>query len=251
MTPTPKKTRASTKNLVPEIFTVFGKKYGVEPKAVHSLLAETAFRQLYERVISEAEMVALLVVAMTYNLNPFTREIYALFDERERVVPVVGVDGWLRIINAQPDFDGMEFGYAEKEIKNTVSQGCPEWIECSIFRKDRAHPTVVREYLVENYRETSQWNTKTRRMLRHKTMIQGARYAFGLVGIFDPDEIEFGVQASKKFAAGKEKPVPSLGGGLALAKQAIEAAASGLPVALAHQEVPAGQELTEQLFAET
>ena len=249
MTPTPKKTRASAKSLVPEIFTVFGKKYGVEPKNVYSLLAETAFRQLYERVISEAEMVALLVVAMTYNLNPFTREIYALFDERERVIPAVGVDGWLRIINTQPGFDGMEFRYAEKAIKNTVSQGCPEWIECCIFRKDRAHPIVVREYLVENYRETSQWNTKTRRMLRHKAMIQGARYAFGLVGIFEPDEIEFGVQASKRFVAGKDKPVPSLGGGLALAKQAIEAASS-LPVALAHQEVPAGQELSEQLFAE-
>jgi hypothetical protein len=61
---------------------------------------------------------------------------------------------------------------------------------CRIYRSDRARPVSVTEYLAECARKTEPWATSPRRMLRHKALIQCARYAFGICGIADPDEAE-------------------------------------------------------------
>lgn len=128
--------------------------------------------------VTDAQMTMLLVVAQQYGLNPFTREIYA-FPDKGGIVPVVGVDGWARIINSHPQFDGMDFEQDDEKCT------------CIMFRKDRSHPVKITEYMSECRRNNVQpWNTHPRRMLRHKAMIQCARIAFGFAGIFDQDEAE-------------------------------------------------------------
>jgi len=72
---------------------------------VMSILKDTAFKS---GNVTDAQMTALMVVADQYGLNPFTKEIYA-FPDKGGIVPVVGVDGWSRIINEHPQFDGLEF----------------------------------------------------------------------------------------------------------------------------------------------
>lgn len=128
--------------------------------------------------VSNAQMTALLVVANQYGLNPWTREIYAFPDKHNGIVPVVGVDGWARIINSHPQFDGMDF---EQDAESCT---------CIIYRKDRSHPIKVTEWMEECRRGTGPWQSHPRRMLRHKAMIQCARLAFGYGGIFDQDEAE-------------------------------------------------------------
>ena len=160
------------------------------------VLKATAFKGQ----VSDAQMSALMVVANQYKLNPFTRELYAFPDKNNGIVPVVGVDGWARIINDHPDFDGMEFGQSSEMVRMPGAKSdAPEWMECRIYRKSRSKPTVVREYLDEVYREPFQgkygevqgpWQTHPKRFLRHKTMIQCARLAFGYGGIYDQDEAE-------------------------------------------------------------
>ncbi len=122
-------------------------------------------------------MTAILVVANQYGLNPFTGEIFA-FPSKGGIVPVVGVDGWIRIINDHPQCDGIDFKQTEKECT------------CRIHRKDRKHPVTVTEYFSECRRDTSPWKSHPRRMLRHKALIQCARIAFGFGGIYDQDEAE-------------------------------------------------------------
>ena len=155
--------------------------------------------------VSDAQMTALLVVANQYALNPWTKEIYAFPDKNNGIVPVVGVDGWSRIINSHPQFDGIEFHHADEFVTMPGAKPAPEWIECHIYRKDRSRPVVVREYLDEVYRApfkgkygdvTGPWQTHTKRFLRHKAMIQCARLAFGYGGIYDQDEAERIVEAS-------------------------------------------------------
>jgi hypothetical protein len=63
-------------------------------------------------------------------------------------------------------------------------------ITCRMFRKDRSHSTECTEYMAECRGTADTWRRWPRRMLRHKAMIQAARYAFGLAGIMDPDEAE-------------------------------------------------------------
>ncbi|EHN6185736.1 phage recombination protein Bet [Salmonella enterica] len=129
--------------------------------------------------VTDEQFTALLIVANQYGLNPWTKEIYA-FPDKGGIVPVVGVDGWSRIINEHPQFDGMEFSYNKEEGACT----------CKIYRKDRSHPTVVTEYMDECKRNTQPWQSHPTRMLRHKTLIQCARLAFGFAGIYDKDEAE-------------------------------------------------------------
>jgi len=169
----------------PSLLEKFGSRYGVAATKVYTTLQKTAFKG----AATEEQFIALMIVADQYGLNPFTKEIYA-FPSDGGVVPVVGVDGWLRIINEQPQFDGLEFTESEDTAKAGQSKDCPVWIECTIYRKDRTHATTAREYLEETYRNTGPWNSHTKRMLRHKALIQCARIAFGFTGIYDPDEAE-------------------------------------------------------------
>lgn len=166
---------------------------GREDNDLLSVLKNTAFRAN----ATDSQMAALLIVANQYGLNPFTKEIYAFPDKNNGIIPIVGVDGWSRIINSHPHFDGMEFSESSDSVESKDHRPCPAWMECKIYRKDRTHPVVIREYLDECYRPPFQkdgrtiggpWQTHTKRFLRHKTMIQCARIAFGFVGIFDEDE---------------------------------------------------------------
>lgn len=158
----------------PSLLAKMAARFSVEPGKMLSTLKSTAFKG----DVSNEQMMALLIVADQYGLNPWTKEIYAFPDRQNGIVPVIGVDGWARIINNNPEFDGMEF---EQDAESCT---------CVIYRKDRAHPTKVTEYLSECRREAAPWKSHPRRMLRHKAMIQCARLAFGFVGVFDQDEAE-------------------------------------------------------------
>lgn len=147
-------------------------------------LIETLKATAFKGQVSDAQMTALMVVANQYGLNPWTKEIYAFPDKNNGIVPVVGVDGWARIINSHPQFDGMDF---EQDDKSCA---------CIIHRKDRSHPVRVTEYLSECGRGTGPWQSHPKRMLRHKAMIQCARIAFGYGGIYDFDEAERIVEAT-------------------------------------------------------
>ena len=149
-----------------------------------SELIATLKATAFKGQVNDAQMTALLIVAQQYGLSPWTKEIYAFPDKKNGIVPVVGVDGWARIINSHLQFDGMDF---EQD-----AEGCT----CIIYRKDRAHPIKVTEWMEECKRGTGPWQSHPKRMLRHKAMIQAARVAFGYGGIFDQDEAERIVEAS-------------------------------------------------------
>lgn len=135
--------------------------------------------------VNDAQMTALLIVAQQYGLSPWTKEIYAFPDKNNGIVPVVGVDGWSRIINSHPQFDGIEFEQNDESCT------------CIIYRKDRNRPIKVTEWMAECKRNgMGPWQSHPRRMLRHKAMIQCARLAFGYGGIYDQDEAERIVEAA-------------------------------------------------------
>lgn len=176
------------------LITKCANNFGTDPGKLLETLKKTAFKQSNGAEISNEQMMSLLVVVNQYGLNPFTKEIYAFPDKSGGIVPVVGVDGWNRIINQHPQLDGIEFRQSEDESTIDGGKRCPKWIECLIYRKDRSRPIVVREYLDEVYKPAyarssgGPWQTHTKRMLRHKALIQCARVAFSYSGIYEEDE---------------------------------------------------------------
>lgn len=169
-------------------------KYSVDADKLLATLKRTCF-QLRDKnkEPTNEQMMALLVVADQYGLNPFTKEIFAFEDKHKGVVPVVSVDGWSRMMNDHHQMDGIEFRFSENVVTPAGGKPCPEWCEGVIYRKDRNRPTIVREYLDECYVPPrggfdGPWQSHTKRMLRHKTEIQCARIAFSFSGIYDEDE---------------------------------------------------------------
>lgn len=187
----------------PRLVAKFAERFSVDPDKLLTTLKSTCFK-VKDGEVSNEQMMALLVVADQYNLNPFTKEIFAFPDKQNGIVPVVSVDGWTRIINERPQYDGVEFRYSEKLVEPAGGKQCPEWCEALVYRKDRSRPIVVREYLDEVYRPAFEgtgkngqpykvngaWQSHTKRFLRHKTLIQCSRIAFGFAGIYDEDEAE-------------------------------------------------------------
>lgn len=206
----------------------FAERLHVEPNKLLASLKSTVFRQRGGGAPSNEQMLALLVVADQYGLNPLTRELYAFPDDQGGIVPVVSVDGWSRIINGNSDNDGVEFRFSEETVQlDGLERPMPDWCECVVHHKSRSHPTVVREFMDEVYRPPfvsyktgktirGPWQSHPRRMLRHKALIQAVRVAFGYGGIFDADEadrvIEARQQESGVWTSGTASPAPKQGG---------------------------------------
>lgn len=140
--------------------------------------------------VSDEQFAAFLMVAKEYDLNPLTKEIFAFPARSGGIQPVVSVDGWVKMANAHPEFDGMEF-------EDHLNEGQLVAITCRVYRKDRSHPTSSTEYMEECRRKTDVWRQWPSRMLRHKATIQALRLAFGFSGITEPDEAERAIQPAK------------------------------------------------------
>lgn len=117
----------------------------------------------------------LIRTATRYELNPILGEI--AFEEMNpgNWQAFISIDGWYRILNQQPNFQGLTFSTSE-ELKEDV----PIWMECTIYRSDRTHPITVREYYIELKTEHIAWQKLPRRMLRHRTLQQCMRLSFGI-----------------------------------------------------------------------
>jgi phage recombination protein Bet len=189
------KKQVATNDKPRSLVTKMAEGYGVDEHKLMATLKETAFSQGQGKPApTNEQMMSLLIVADQYKLNPFTKEIYAFPQQGKGIIPVVSVDGWIRIINEHPAMDGIEFTHSEEMVQmDGAAHECNDWIECTIYRKDRSHPTVIREYIDEVYQPkrgnyAGPWQSHTKRFHRHKALIQCARVAFGFAGIYDQDE---------------------------------------------------------------
>lgn len=157
---------------------------GMSPESFIRALTQTSMSSLVSW--QQVDLELLLLSAERFGLNPLGREIFMIRgDDRPDESPmiVLGVDGWCSVLNSHKKFAGMQFTESDQLV-----EGVPAWIDCTLHRWDRRVPTTVREYFVEVRGASQAWITHPRRMLRHKAMVQCARMAFGLVGVFDHDE---------------------------------------------------------------
>jgi phage recombination protein Bet len=161
----------------PSLLQVMADERSISPQAFLEAIRSTVF----PKEGTQEQLIAFLLIANKYKLEPLLKEIYA-FPSKGGIQPIVGVDGWTAIVNRQAEYDGVEF------VENFNKAGDLMSITAKIHRKDRALPTVVTEYLMECRRDTEPWKKWPIRMLRHKAFIQCARLAFSISGVVDDDE---------------------------------------------------------------
>lgn len=129
----------------------------------------------------------LLVTSNQLGLNPFNFEIYGMQSKSKEVFEVcLTLDGWMALLNRHPMFDSLE--------AEPINVGTDELEACVVrmYRKDRSRPTVITEFLRDCNLNTSTWKQFPTRMLRHKTVIQCARVAFGFaeLGVNEQFDVE-------------------------------------------------------------
>jgi len=155
----------------------------------HSLIDKELVRAATELGIDEKELQAwvdlqievpaktiltLLRMMQSLHLDPLCEEIgFTQYDDGHWQV-FITIEGCSKLLNQHPQFNGLVFNQAD-----TLVDGVPEWIECSIYRRDRIMPITVREYLMEVRSEKEIWRKMPRRMLRHRALQQCVRLAMG------------------------------------------------------------------------
>ncbi len=130
---------------------------------------------IQDAALPEVVLKKILIMAKRYQLNPLLGQIdweLTLEGSYEVFIPI---NGWISLIHRQLTFQGIAFHQSPE-----TEHGIPIWMECTIYRCDLTHPVTVREYYAELKTDHPVWQHMPRRMLRHKTLQQCARLAFGI-----------------------------------------------------------------------
>ena len=117
-------------------------------------------------------ILAMLRTMQHWHLDPLNEEIGFNQYEDGNWQVFISIDGCSRLLNEHSQFNGLVFNQAD-----TLVEGVPEWMECSIYRRDRIMPITVREYFVEVRNSHDMWQKMPRRMLRHRALQQCVRLA--------------------------------------------------------------------------
>jgi phage recombination protein Bet len=207
------------------ILTAYAKEKGMERDDLVTVLMQTVMpRDRNGKPMgTKADLIGFLQICRRFDLDPWAREIFMIV-AKGQLRPYISVDGYSKIANRHPDYDGCEFAYERGSIELVVKHkdAADEIIEkdgivavtCSMFKKTHKMPTVVTEFFDECWRNTEAWNNTPSRMLRHRAFIQAVRLCFGVSGAFDyeaPDEIPYqpvDVSAEDAEIIDKAKPQP-------------------------------------------
>jgi RecT family len=117
-------------------------------------------------------ILALLRNIQALHLDPFNEEIGFTQYEDGQWQTFISIEGCSKLLNCHEQFNGLIFTQADTQI-----EGVPEWVECSIYRKDRILPITVREHYIEVKGDNPIWQKMPRRMLRHRALQQCVRLA--------------------------------------------------------------------------
>ena len=141
-------------------------------------------------IASDAEIMTFLMVANQYKLNPFLREIHGFVGKGGKVQVIVGIDGWIKMVNRRADYGGFDMLHKLDDKGNLAS------ITCRMKVRDDSVAAGFRTVEMTEYMSECKmpgkepWEKWPARMLHHKAFIQAARYAFGVTEFMDEDEAE-------------------------------------------------------------
>ncbi|MEY2875900.1 MAG: phage recombination protein Bet [Pseudomonadota bacterium] len=130
-----------------------------------------------------------MLAARSTGLSLFGGEVYPAVREDGGLDAVVSLDGWVKLVNRHPEFQGVTFAYSPDRVASSMDTHRPhEWVECAITKRGVPMPFVAREYFDEVNQRRGVWLTHPIRATRNAALVQAARYAFGLSGVGAAEE---------------------------------------------------------------
>jgi len=135
--------------------------------------------------LTDAEIWLGLRLVGRYELDPFAREIYVTRGKDGPMI-IVGVDGWVRLLNRNPDYDGFETALIEDDEGNVTAA------ETTIYSRSRSHPTTYMA-LASEYANLAGFMHATipTHMLRIFSLRHAARLFMPLGGVVTEEEMQW------------------------------------------------------------
>lgn len=151
-----------------------------------------ALRNTIAPGLTDAEFGLFAEIVRGTGLNPFTKEIWAI-KAGGRLQLMTGINGFLRIANSHPAFDGMEIDH-EWDEKGLVA------CTVKVHRKDRKFPSVATAYMSEYSKPTPIWKSMPSVMLAKCAKSLAIREAFiqELGGLYTAEEMPSSYAAPKE-----------------------------------------------------
>jgi len=150
-------------------------------------------RDMCARDCTDNEFLLLMQLARTYQLDPFTRQIWAVKYGQNPAQIFCGRDGYLAIAHRSGVFDGMDAG-SRMEGDELVG-----W--CKVYRRDMSHPFSVEVYASEYSTGRNLWKDKPRTMIQKVAEAHALRRAFSISGLYSPEEIDTGDRPEPRLVA--------------------------------------------------
>lgn len=150
-------------------------------------------RDMCARDCTDNEFLLLMQLSKTYQLDPFAKQIWAVKYGNNPAAIFCGRDGFLAIAHRSGKFDGMESG-TRKDGDDLVG-----W--CRIYRKDMSRPFEVEVSLAEYSTGKNLWQTKPKTMIVKVAESHALRRAFGISGLYAPEEIDTGDRPEPRYVS--------------------------------------------------
>lgn len=165
-----------------------------ENKVTQDLLLD--YLKTMNKGLNEQQTKQFLAVAGTFGLNPWKREVYAVTfknkDGSTDMSIVTGYETYIKRAELNPNYDGyeIEFKGSFKHGKVTKSNKNGSWqvdalipdgevsCICTVYRKDRTHPTREEVFFDEYNKGNDMWIQKPRTMLKKVAIVSAFRKAF-------------------------------------------------------------------------
>jgi hypothetical protein len=119
-------------------------------------------------------------VARSTGLNPWLKEIWYV---PEKGIIMAGRDGYLRVANENPQFDGMETRVERDDKKIPIKAVCTVW------RKDRGHPITCEAYYSEYRKSSPVWTQYPSAMISKVAEVLALKRSFAINGVVSEEEI--------------------------------------------------------------
>lgn len=136
-------------------------------------------KQTVCRGATDAQFKLFVEVCKATGLNPFLKEIWFI----PNVGVMAGRDGYLRVANDHPMFDGMETKVERDE------NGIPIKATCSVWRKDRGHPITCEAWYSEYKKSGNVWSTYPSAMISKVAEVLALKRSFSINGVVTEEEI--------------------------------------------------------------
>ena len=143
-----------------------------------------ALRNTVAPGLTDPEFVLFAEMCRATGLNPATKEIWAI-KAGGRLQLMTGINGFLKIANSHPQFDGIEVEFERDEKGQLVAA------TAKVYRKDRRFPSIATAYMAEYGKKTPIWAQMPSIMLSKCAKSLAIREAFinELGGLYTAEEM--------------------------------------------------------------